>query len=63
VDRWIDAAKDAGALGGKLVGAGDGGFLLLLAANKADVRRAMTELGLEEVRFAFDDEGTSVIVS
>jgi D-glycero-alpha-D-manno-heptose-7-phosphate kinase len=63
VDRWIQVATDAGAVGGKLVGAGDGGFLLLLASSKADVREAMTGLGLEEVRFGFDHEGTSVIVS
>ena len=63
VDTWIRHAIEAGAAGGKLVGAGDGGFLLLYAHTKADVRRAMRELGLEEVRFTFDHDGTSTIVS
>ena len=63
INGWIEAAVEAGATGGKLVGAGDGGFLLLHAAAKADVRRVMAEVGLEEVRFGFDHEGTSVIVS
>lgn len=63
INRFIDAAIDAGATGGKLVGAGDGGFLLLHAPAKAAVRRVMADAGLEEVRFGFDHEGTSVIVS
>lgn len=63
VDGWIDAAIDAGASGGKLVGAGDGGFLLLLAHSKTEVRRVMRELGLQEVRFGFDHEGTTTVIS
>lgn len=63
VDSWIRQATEAGACGGKLVGAGNGGFLLVYAHAKADVRRALRELGLEEVRFGFDDEGTTTIVS
>jgi D-glycero-alpha-D-manno-heptose-7-phosphate kinase len=63
VDRWIRAACDAGAAGGKLVGAGDGGFVLVLATSKSDVRASLTEFGLEEVRFGFDHEGTSIIVT
>lgn len=63
VDSWIRHAIEAGAAGGKLVGAGDGGFLLVYAHTKADVRRAMREVGLEEVRFTFDHDGTTTIVS
>jgi D-glycero-alpha-D-manno-heptose-7-phosphate kinase len=63
VDGWIRQAIDAGASGGKLVGAGDGGFLLVHAPAKADVRATLRELGLEEVRFGFDHEGTVTIVS
>ena len=63
VDGWIRRAIDAGAAGGKLVGAGDGGFLLVYAHAKAEVRRALREVGLEEVRFGFDHEGTTAIVS
>lgn len=63
VDGWIRRAIDAGAAGGKLVGAGDGGFLLVYAHAKADVRQALRQCGLDEVRFGFDHEGTATIVS
>jgi D-glycero-alpha-D-manno-heptose-7-phosphate kinase len=63
VNGWIRQAIEAGASGAKLVGAGDGGFLLVHAPAKAEVRRALRQLGLEEVRFGFDHEGTTTIVS
>lgn len=63
VDRWIRAGIDAGAAGGKLVGAGGGGFLLFFAEAKTDLRIAMADLGLEEVRFGFDFEGATTVVS
>ena len=63
IDGWIKRGLTAGANGGKLVGAGGGGFLLFYAENKADLRAEMLELGLEEVRFAFDYEGSTTIVS
>jgi len=50
-----------GALGGKLIGAGGGGFLMFYAADKKMLRRAMREKGLQEVRFRFDFEGTKVV--
>jgi D-glycero-alpha-D-manno-heptose-7-phosphate kinase len=53
----------AGAVGGKLVGAGGGGFLMFYAHDKEKLRKKMSELGLEEVRFQFDFEGTKVILS
>jgi D-glycero-alpha-D-manno-heptose-7-phosphate kinase len=53
----------AGAVGGKLVGAGGGGFLMFYANDKEQLRRRMFEIGLEEVRFKFDFEGTKVILS
>jgi D-glycero-alpha-D-manno-heptose-7-phosphate kinase len=52
-----------GAKGGKLVGAGGGGFLLFYANDKDRLRSKMKELNLEEVRFKFDFEGTKVILS
>ena len=52
-----------GARGGKLVGAGGGGFLLFYASDKEKLRSTMKELNLEEVRFKFDFEGTKVILS
>jgi D-glycero-alpha-D-manno-heptose-7-phosphate kinase len=63
IDAWIGAGIDAGALGGKLVGAGGGGFLLFYAEDKAGLRRAMDERGLEEVRFGIDYEGAATMVS
>ena len=62
VDYWILQGIRAGALGGKLVGAGGGGFLLFYAEEKAELRTAMSELGLPEVDFGIDYLGTSVIV-
>jgi D-glycero-alpha-D-manno-heptose-7-phosphate kinase len=62
VDQWLQHARRAGALGGKLVGAGGGGFLLILSEQTASVRQAMTELGLREVPFTFDHLGASVVI-
>ena len=62
VDSWISAGIDAGASGGKLVGAGGGGFLLFLAENKGLLRRQMREIGLPEVSIEFDYRGSTIIV-
>jgi D-glycero-alpha-D-manno-heptose-7-phosphate kinase len=52
-----------GAIGGKLVGAGGGGFLLFYANDKNKLRISMKTFNLEEVRFKFDFEGTKVVLS
>lgn len=62
IDRWYDLGIANGALGGKLVGAGGGGFLMFYADDKTRLRHAMIEAGLVEVRFRFDFEGTKVVV-
>jgi D-glycero-alpha-D-manno-heptose-7-phosphate kinase len=62
IDNWYDAALGNGALGGKLIGAGGGGFLMFYASDKVKLRHAMTQAGLREVRFRFDFEGTKTIV-
>lgn len=62
IDRWILDGIQAGASGGKLVGAGGGGFLLFYADRKAGLRAKMAELGLDEVVFGIDYEGTSLVV-
>ena len=65
VDRWYGLARDAGALGGKLVGAGGGGFLMLYCPNgsKPAVREALSAEGLRELPYAFDFDGAKVLVS
>ncbi len=62
IDRWYDAGIAGGAIGGKLVGAGTGGFLMFYAEDPAGVRAAMAEQGLTETRFQFDLDGSTVIV-
>ncbi|HTX65951.1 MAG TPA: galactokinase [Opitutaceae bacterium] len=61
INEWYDAAMASGALGGKLIGAGGGGFLMFYAADKTRLRHAMRQKGLQEVRFRFDFEGTKVV--
>jgi D-glycero-alpha-D-manno-heptose-7-phosphate kinase len=63
IDHWYEVARANGALGGKLIGAGGGGFLMFYAEDKARLRRAMGETGLREVRFRFDFEGTKVVAA
>lgn len=63
IDRCYDRAVANGAVGGKLVGAGGGGFLMFLAEDKTRLRRAMREEGLEELRFRFDFDGSKVLFS
>ena len=61
INAWYDYAMANGAVGGKLIGAGGGGFLMFYAGNKVKLRHAMREKGLTEVRFRFDFEGTRVL--
>ena len=63
IDRWYDIALRNGAVGGKLVGAGGGGFLMFYASDKTRLRHVLQAEGLQEVRFHFDFEGSKVIVS
>lgn len=63
IDEWYELGMKNGALGGKLVGAGGGGFLMFCAADRNKLRHAMAKAGLEEVRFRFDFEGTKVLFS
>ena len=65
IDRWYGIALSAGAQGGKIVGAGEGGFLLLFTPSEAKraVRIAMAEEGLREVSYRFDFDGAKVIAN
>ena len=61
IDEWYELGRQNGAIGGKLVGAGGGGFLLFCTDEPRRLRTAMAGAGLEEVRFRFDFEGTKVL--
>ena len=63
INEWYDLAMANGALGGKLIGAGGGGFLMFYADDKTKLRHAMRHAGLKEVRFNFDFEGTKLVIS
>jgi len=62
IDRWYQTGLDHGAMGGKLVGAGAGGFLLFYTKSQDELRRAMAKEGLSEVHFTFDHDGSVVLV-
>ena len=63
IDEWYELGRTHGAVGGKLVGAGGGGFLMFYAEDRTSLRQSMSHAGLEEVRFRFDFEGTKVLLS
>lgn len=65
IDRWYQLARENGALGGKIMGAGGGGFFMFYCPNekKLAVRKALTEDGLRELPYDFDFEGTKVLVN
>lgn len=62
IDKWYELAMKSGAVGGKLIGAGGGGFLMFYTENKMKLRHALMNAGLDEVRFRFDFEGTKVVI-
>ena len=61
IDELYELGRNNGAIGGKLIGAGGGGFLLFYTESKRKLREAMEQAGVEELRFRFDFEGTKVI--
>jgi len=61
INEWYDLAMANGALGGKLIGAGGGGFLMFYTTDRTRLRKTMREAGLQEVRFRFDFEGTKIL--
>ncbi|HUI06856.1 MAG TPA: galactokinase [Verrucomicrobiae bacterium] len=62
INVWYDLAMQNGAVGGKLIGAGGGGFLMFYARDKTRLRHTMREAGAHEVRYRFDFEGTKILV-
>jgi D-glycero-alpha-D-manno-heptose-7-phosphate kinase len=63
IDRWYDRARDAGAIGGKILGAGGGGFLLLFADPDAQPAVIEALAPLEPIAFGFEPQGSKVIYS
>lgn len=61
IDEWYEYALKNGASGGKLIGAGGGGFLMFYVRDKVKLRAAMGKIGLEEVRFRFESEGAKLL--
>jgi D-glycero-alpha-D-manno-heptose-7-phosphate kinase len=61
IDEWYELGRANGAIGGKLIGAGGGGFLMFYTEDKTRLRHAMREVGLREVRFRFDFQGTMLV--
>ncbi|HEY9287052.1 MAG TPA: galactokinase [Candidatus Dormibacteraeota bacterium] len=64
IDRIYETARCEGALGGKIMGAGGGGFLLLLCDNGSvrRVRDAIKQFGLNQMAFTFEMEGAKVLL-
>jgi D-glycero-alpha-D-manno-heptose-7-phosphate kinase len=63
VDGWYKLAMENGAIAGKLIGAGGGGFMMFYTVDKVRLRHVMSKAGLKEVRFRIDFEGTKTIIS
>ena len=61
IDDLYELGRCHGALGGKIIGAGGGGFLMFYTEDKTRLRAAMTAAGLREVRFRFDFAGNHVV--
>ena len=61
IDECYELARRNGALGGKVIGAGGGGFLMFYAEDKGRLRHTMRDAGLSEVRIRFDFYGTQIV--
>ncbi len=61
IDEWYSMALANGAQGGKMIGAGGGGFLMFYVKDKARLRDAMRDTGMSEVRFRFEKEGSRIL--
>ncbi len=62
IDRLYGLGINNGALGGKLIGAGGGGFLMFYTNEPKQLRRVMNEMGLVELNFAFENYGSQVVM-
>lgn len=65
-DKYYDMAKQNGALGGKIIGAGGGGFFMFYTNsrdNKMRLRKEFIKQGLSEVKMPFESEGTKIVLN
>jgi D-glycero-alpha-D-manno-heptose-7-phosphate kinase len=65
IDEHYDVARRAGAIGGKLMGAGGGGFFMFYvrAAERRHVQEALAARGLRPMRFRFDFDGARIMAN
>lgn len=65
IDQWYDLAMQNGALGGKIMGAGGGGFLIFCVGNgkRKHLRKTLEDAGLRYMDFRFDWEGVKVLIN
>ena len=65
ISKAYESAVSGGALGGKVSGAGGGGFLMFYcpAEFRGQLREAMTSEGLQEMSFQFDTDGAKVLMN
>jgi D-glycero-alpha-D-manno-heptose-7-phosphate kinase len=65
IDEWYELARANGAVGGKIMGAGGGGFFMLYCPNKCKyrLRQVLAQAGLQEMPYDFDVEGAKVLVN
>ena len=63
IDSWYNKALNYGAIGGKLIGAGGGGFLLFYTHDPDELIKKMTEEGLQHLPFQFEPEGSKVLIN
>jgi D-glycero-alpha-D-manno-heptose-7-phosphate kinase len=61
IDELYELGRAHGALGGKVIGAGGGGFLMFYTEDKTRLRQVMRTAGLRELRIQFDFAGNTVI--
>jgi D-glycero-alpha-D-manno-heptose-7-phosphate kinase len=61
INKWYNEGLTNGAYGGKIVGAGGGGFLLFVANNKYKLIKKMKEFGLKETKFSFEHDGAKIV--
>ncbi|HEV3383446.1 MAG TPA: galactokinase [Gemmata sp.] len=61
IDEWYELGMASGGMGGKLIGAGGGGFLMFYTESHERLSNAMADAGLQQVPFRFDFEGTRVV--